>query len=112
MQGKEIQLGPIPNANVLQVSIPQTDQPTNTSDPAVLGLGYLTGSGEVISGTMTAAVNLSVQGTSVYDGSVLSPTSADVTFFLDPTTQQVNIDGANVGRTTVESVNNPKPMAG
>jgi len=57
-------------------------------------------------------VNLSVQGTSVYDGSVLSPSSADVTFFLDPTTQQVNIDGASVGRTTVESVNNPKPMAG
>jgi len=61
---------------------------------------------------MTAAVNLSVQGTSVYDGSVLSPSSADVTFFLDPTTQQVNLDGASVGRTTVESVNNPKPMAG
>jgi hypothetical protein len=53
-----------------------------------------------------------VAGTSIYDGSALSPQSADVTFYLDPSAQLVNIDGQNVGRTTVESVNNPKPMGG
>ena len=111
MQGKEIALG-TDSATVLQISIPQTDQPQSTSDSAILGLGYLTGDGQVISGVMQAQANLSVAGTSIYDGSTLSPQSADVTFYLDPSQQLVNIDGQAVGRTTVESVNNPKPMGG
>jgi hypothetical protein len=41
---------------------------------------------------------------------VLSAKSADVTFFLDPSQQSINVDGANVGRTTVETVNNPNAM--
>ena len=111
MQGKEIALG-TDSATVLQISVPQTDQPQSTSDSAILGLGYLTGDGQVISGVMQAQANLSVAGTSIYDGSTLSPQSADVTFYLDPSQQLVNIDGQAVGRTTVESVNNPKPMGG
>jgi len=111
MQGKEIALG-TDSATVLQISVPQTDQPVSTSDPAVLGLGYLTGDGQVISGVMQAQANLSVAGTSIYDGSALSPQSADITFYLDPSALLVNIDGQTVGRTTVESVNNPKPMGG
>jgi hypothetical protein len=59
---------------------------------------------------MSAAISLSTSGTSVYDGSVLSANSADVTFYLDPTSALINIDGASVGRTTVESVNNPSAM--
>ena len=110
MQGKEIQIGGAPGATVMQISVPQTEQPTSTSDAAVLGLSYLTGGGELISGVMQAQASLSVAGTSVYDGSTLSPNSADVTFYLDPTTQTVNVDGQLVGRTTVESVNNPKAM--
>ena len=110
MQGKEIQIGGAPGATVLQISVPQSEQPTSTSDAAVLGLSYLTGGGELISGVMQAQASLSVAGTSVYDGSTLSPNSADITFYLDPTSQTVNVDGQLVGRTTVESVNNPKAM--
>ena len=110
MQGKEIQIGGAAGATVLQISVPQTEQPTSTSDAAVLGLSYLTGGGDLISGVMQAQASLSVAGTSVYDGSTLSPNSADVTFYLDPTSQTVNVDGQMVGRTTVESVNNPKAM--
>ena len=110
MQGKEIQIGGAPGATVMQISVPQSEQPTSTSDAAVLGLSYLTGGGELISGIMQAQASLSVVGTSVYDGSTLSPNSADITFYLDPTSQTVNVDGQLVGRTTVESVNNPKAM--
>ena len=110
MQGKEIQIGGAAGATVLQISVPQSEQPTSTSDAAVLGLSYLTGGGDLISGVMQAQASLSVAGTSVYDGSTLSPNSADVTFYLDPTSQTVNVDGQMVGRTTVESVNNPKAM--
>jgi len=110
MQGKEIQIGGAPGATVMQISVPQSEQPTSTSDAAVLGLSYLTGGGELISGVMQAQASLSVAGTSVYDGSTLSPNSADITFYLDPTSQTVNVDGQLVGRTTVESVNNPKAM--
>ena len=110
MQGKEIQIGGAAGATVLQISVPQSEQPTSTSDAAVLGLSYLTGGGDLISGVMQAQATLSVAGTSVYDGSTLSPNSADVTFYLDPTSQTVNVDGQMVGRTTVESVNNPKAM--
>jgi hypothetical protein len=47
-------------------------------------------------------------GTAVYDGTTLSATNADATFYLDPTAVTVNIDGQSVRRTTVETVNNPK----
>jgi hypothetical protein len=80
MQGQEIVLGPS-NATVLQMAVPTS-----------------------------AAPDMSTSGTSVYDGSTLSANSADVTFYLDPTMQTINIDGAVVGRTTVESVNNPSAM--
>ena len=56
---------------------------------------------------MSAAVSLNLTGTSIYDGSDLSPTNADVTFYLDPAATTVNIDGQSIGRTTVETVNNP-----
>ena len=52
----------------------------------------------------TAAINTS--GLSIYDGTDLSASSADVTFYID-STRQINIDGQGVGRTTVETVNNP-----
>ena len=107
--GKEIQLGAISGATVLQMAIPATDGQVSSSDPAVLGLGYLTGDGGLISGAMSAAISLSTAGTSVYDGSNLGPNSADITFYLDPTQSSVNIDGQSVGRVTVEAVNNPKP---
>jgi len=109
--GQEIQLGTTAGATVLQMAIPSTDGQVSTSDPAVLGLGYLTGDGGVISGIMNAAISLSTAGTSVYDGSNLSPSSADITFYLDPTQASVNIDGQGVGRVTVEAVNNPKALS-
>jgi hypothetical protein len=55
---------------------------------------------------MNAAVNVSVTGTSTYDGTNLEATNADVTFYIDPTATVVNIDGQRVGRTTVETVAN------
>jgi hypothetical protein len=82
----------------------------SSSDPTYLGLTYLTGDGAAISGTTAAAASVSISGTSVYDGSTLSSTGADVTFYLDPTATLVNIDGQAVGRTTVETVNNPKRL--
>jgi hypothetical protein len=111
MQGQEIVLGPS-NSTVLQMSIPTSAAPESSSDPAALALGYLTGGGDVVSGVMYASINMSTGGTSIYDGSTLSANSSDVTFYLDPTLQNINIDGAIVGRTTVESVNNPAAMAG
>lgn len=111
MQGQEIVLGPS-NATVLQMSVPTSAAPESSSDPAALALGYLTGGGDVVSGVMFAAINMSTSGTSIYDGSTLSANSSDITFYLDPTQQNINIDGAAVGRTTVESVNNPAAMVG
>jgi hypothetical protein len=111
MQGQEIVLGPS-NSTVLQMSIPTSAAPESSSDPAALALGYLTGGGDVVSGVMYASINMSTGGTSIYDGSTLSANSSDVTFYLDPAQQNINIDGAVVGRTTVESVNNPAAMAG
>ena len=105
--GKEIVLGPS-DAKVLQMAIPASQ--TSSSDAAALGLSYLTGPGDLISGVMSAAISLATSGTSIYDGSVLSANSADVTFYLDPAATLINIDGASVGRTTVESVNNPSAM--
>ena len=104
--GQEIPIGP-EAATVIQMAIPTTEAPINSSDPVALGLSYLTGDGRGISAVNIASVALSVSGISIYDGTVLSPNSADVTFYLDPSSQFINIDGAIVGRTTVESVNNP-----
>lgn len=104
--GQEIAIGP-EGATVIQMAIPTTESPVNTSDPTMLGLSYLTGDGRGISTVNIASIALTVSGTSIYDGALLSPNSADVTFYLDPTSQFVNVDGAIVGRTTVESVNNP-----
>jgi hypothetical protein len=107
--GREISVGPS-DAKVLQMAIPTSDAPTSSSDAAALGLSYLTGPGDLISGVMSAAISLATSGTSIYDGSVLSANSADITFYLDPAATLINIDGASVGRTTVESVNNPSAM--
>ncbi|MEI7931197.1 MAG: hypothetical protein WCH97_06745, partial [Actinomycetes bacterium] len=68
---------------------------------------YLTGDGQPIVGTLAANIAVGISGTSVYDGTPLTTTSADVTFYLDPTATVVNIDGAQVRRATVETVNNP-----
>ena len=107
--GREILIGPS-DAKVLQMAIPNSDAPTSSSDATALGLSYLTGPGDLISGVLSAAISLSTSGTSIYDGSILSANSADVTFYIDPTSTLINIDGASVGRTTVESVNNPSAM--
>ena len=79
----------------------------NVSDSTALLLTYLTGTGSPIAGTLAATAAVSVSGTSVYDGSVLSANNADVTFFIDPSASVVNIDGQQVFRTTVETIDNP-----
>jgi hypothetical protein len=53
---------------------------------------------------MAATAVLNVSGTSVYDGSSLTAQSADVTFYVDASATQVNIDGQLVRRATVETV--------
>ncbi len=103
----EIVLGSLPDAKVLQVTIPRDVPISNVGDPTVLGLTYLTGEGQPIAGAMAANVGMNVSGTSVYDGSALSNISADVMFYLDPTATLVNIDGQQVRRATVETVANP-----
>jgi hypothetical protein len=106
-QGQEIQIGGIAGATVLQATLPDESNPSNITDPVALHLSYLDTNGNLLSGVMNAQIAVNVSGTSVYDGSVLSPTNADVTFFLDPTSQVVNIDAGTVGRTTVETLDNP-----
>ena len=106
-QGVELPIGATPDIHVLQITLPDTEAPVSTSDPIGLGLGYLTGDGTPISGTMDAQVSVNTTGTSIYDGSTLTANSADVTFYLDPTALNVNVDGQLVGRTTVETVNAP-----
>jgi hypothetical protein len=108
---QEIGIGPIPDAKVLQVSLPALVPSTNISDSTALLLTYLTATGNVISGTLLANAAVSVSGTSIYDGSVLSPNNADVTFFIDPSASTVNIDGQLVHRTTVETIDNPSAQA-
>jgi len=103
----EIVLGSLPDAKVLQVTIPRDVPISNVGDPTVLGLTYLTGEGQPIAGAMAANVGMNVSGTSVYDGSSLTNISADVMFYLDPTATLVNIDGQQVRRATVETVANP-----
>jgi hypothetical protein len=84
---------------------------SNISDSTALLLTYLTGTGAPISGTLLASSAVSVSGTSIYDGSVLSVNNADVTFFIDPARTAVNIDGQRVFRTTVETIDNPSAQA-
>ena len=94
-----------------KVSLPATTPVTNISDSTALLLTYLTGTGNTISGTLLASAAVSVSGTSIYDGSVLSANNADVTFFIDPSAATVNIDGQRVFRTTVETIDNPAALA-
>ena len=103
----ELVLGTNAEAKVLQVIIPKLAPTSNITEPTELGLTYLTGYGQPITGTMAANVNLNVSGVSMYDGTPLSSTSADVTFYLDSTATLVNINGQVVRRATVETVNNP-----
>lgn len=103
----EILLGSLPDAKVLQITLPKSVPSSNITDAPSLGLSYLTSLGQVITGTLAANVNLNVSGVSVYDGSALSTTNADAIFYLDPTSTLVNVDSANVHRATVETVNNP-----
>jgi hypothetical protein len=103
----EIVLGSLPDARVLEVTIPRDVPVSNVSDPTELRLTYLTGQGQPIAGAMAANVGMNVSGTSVYDGSSLTNISADVMFYLDPTATLVNIDGQQVRRATVETVANP-----
>ena len=106
LSGNEIVLGNLPDSKVLQVTIPNSDQQVSLSDPVALKLTYLTGDAAPIVGTMVASAAVNTSGLSIYDGTDLSPVSSDVTFYLD-STRQVNIDGQAIGRTTVETVNNP-----
>ena len=103
----EIGIGSTPDAKVLQIQIPNEVPTSNNVDPQSLSLTYLTGLGQPLVGTLAASVNLNVSGVSVYDGTPLTSTSADVMFFLDPTSTLVNINGESVRRATVETVNNP-----
>jgi hypothetical protein len=106
--GSEIAIGASPDVRVLQVVVPDVDAQVSSSDATYLQLAALNGDGGVVSGTLASAASLNLSGTAIYDGSDLSATSADVTYYLDPTRTIVNIDGQIVGRTTVETVNNPK----
>jgi len=60
---------------------------------------------------LLANATVSVSGTSIYDGSILSDQNGDVTFYIDPTAATVNIDGQSVRRTTVETIDNPGAAA-
>jgi hypothetical protein len=104
----EIIIGNTPDAKVLQVVLPKVSPTSNITDSASLALSYLTGDGQPITGTLAANANLNVSGVSVYDGSPLSPTNADVMFYIDSSATQVNINGEFVRRATVETVNNPQ----
>ncbi len=106
--GSEIPIGASPDIRVLQVVVPDVDAQVSSSDATYLQLAALNGNGGVVSGTLASAASLNIAGTSIYDGTDLSSTSADITYYLDPTKTLVNIDGQIVGRTTVETVNNPR----
>ena len=106
--GSEIPIGASADVRVLQIVVPDVDAQVSSSDATYLQLASLNGDGGIVGGTLVSAASLNIAGTSIYDGSDLSTTSADVTYYLDPTSSLVNIDGQIVGRTTVETVNNPK----
>ena len=103
--GNEMQIGSIESATVIQATLPNEDVAANVSDPTALQLGYTDSQGNLLSGPISAQVSVNVTGTSIYDGSVLSPSNADVTFYFDPSSQLVNVDAQSVGRTTVETLN-------
>ena len=107
----ELTIGSAPEAKVLQVTIPSVVPVSNITDSAALGLTYLTGTGGLISGSMLANATVSVSGTSIYDGSILSDQNGDVTFYIDPSAATINIDGQSVRRTTVETIDNPGAAA-
>ena len=107
----EITIGSAPEAKVLQVTIPSVVPTSNITDVTSLGLSYLSSVGGLISGTLLANATISVSGTSIYDGSILSDQNGDVTFYVDPTAATVNIDGQSVRRTTVETIDNPGAAA-
>lgn len=102
---QELTLGSIEGAKVLQIKLPAVAPASNFGDATTLNLAYLSGIGELLSGSMVANVSISVSGTSIYDGTPLSSTNSDVTFYLDPTRAAVNINGQDVRRATVETVN-------
>jgi hypothetical protein len=104
----ELVIGNSPDAKVLQVLLPATSPTSNITDSTSLGLTYLTGEGQPITGTLAASANINVSGVSVYDGTPLSSTNADVMFYIDPSATQVNINGESVRRATVETVNSPR----
>ena len=106
-QGAELPVGPAVEEKVLQIVLPDTDAPVSTSDPIELQLAYLGSDGAPISDQLLASVSINTSGTSVYDGADLTVNSADATFYLDSSATTVNLDGQNVGRVTVETVNNP-----
>lgn len=101
----EVALGPDPAAKVLQVTLPNSVP--ETSPITDVALTYLDSSGQPISGSLAAQVALNISGNSVYDGSTLSASSSDLTFYLDPSASLVNIDGSLIHRATVETTNNP-----
>ena len=108
---QELTLGNVPEAKVLQISLPAQVPTQNTSDSTALLLTYLNSIGAPISGTMAASVSVNVSGTSAYDGSNLEAGNGDVTFYIDPTASVINIDGQLVRRTTVETIDNPSAQA-
>jgi hypothetical protein len=101
---KEIQIGSIEGTTVFQIAIPSAPVASNVADSSLLNLSYLTGTGQLVSGSIAATAVLNVSGTSVYDGSPLSTLNADATFYIDPSATLVNIDGQMVRRATVETV--------
>ena len=107
--GAEIVLGNLPDVKVLQVKLPKVVPVSNLSDSTELGLTYLDGQGSPLAGALAATANINISGTSAYDGTALTTTSADVTFYLDTTAQIINIDGQQVRRATVETVHSPNP---
>lgn len=102
---QELTLGSIEGAKVLQIKLPPVAPSSNFGDATSLSLTYLSGIGELLSGSIVANVSISVNGTSIYDGTPLTTTSADVTFYLDPARTSVNLNGQDVRRATVETVN-------
>lgn len=104
----EITLGPTPESKVLQIALPDQAPTSNVADLTTLQFTYLNDIGQPISIPAVVNVALQVSGTSVYNGTALTPQNADVTFFLDPSSTVVNIDGQSVRRTTVETVDNPR----
>lgn len=104
--GAEIPIAP-GGATVFEVSLPKIATSQNTSDAVTLNFADLTPLGSPLGTPQLAQVALNVSGVSVYDGSTLSQTNGDLTFYLDPTAGTINIDGQSVHRMTVETVNNP-----